>query len=196
MRRKNEEKKQNIKQAVIKLILEEGFHGASISKIAREAGVSPATVYIYYSSKDEMLREIYQEYADQVYSHLLEQIDKDMNGKQFIETILKTYYSYINEQEKVFYFVEQFSSCPSLADNCRDTEGCFKIFSLFDDLKEKIILKNIDNVIIYSMLFYPVKCIATRYRENQIEAESALAELIELIQETLLASDSNARKLE
>ncbi len=186
MRRKNEEKKQKIKQAVIKLILDEGFHGASISKIAREAGISPATVYIYYNSKDEMLREIYQEYADQVYSYLLDQIDENMSGKLLIETIIKTYYSYINEQEKVFYFVEQFSSCPSLVDKCRDTEGCSKIFSMFDELKEKTVIRNIDNVIIFSMLFYPVKCIATRYFDQEREADSALHELIELIQETLL----------
>ncbi|KUG05115.1 transcriptional regulator, tetr family [hydrocarbon metagenome] len=188
MRRKNEEKRENIKQAVIKLILDEGFHGASISKIAREAGVSPATVYIYYESKDEMLREIYQEYADQVYLYLLEQIDENMNGKQLIETIIKTYYSYIYEQDKVFYFVEQFSSCPSLVDKCRETEGCFQVFSLFDDFKEKNIIKKVDNVIIYSMLFYPVKCIATRYFNQEREAESALVELIELLQDTLLCS--------
>jgi AcrR family transcriptional regulator len=58
MRRKDDEKQKNIKEAVIKLILKEGFHGTSISKIAKEAGVSPATVYIYYENKDMMLQDI------------------------------------------------------------------------------------------------------------------------------------------
>ena len=47
MRKKDDEKRNNIKKAVVEVILEEGMNGASISKIAKSAGVSPATVYIY-----------------------------------------------------------------------------------------------------------------------------------------------------
>ena len=50
MRRKDDEKQRCIKNAVVQLILEEGFQGASVSKIAKSAGVSPATVYIYYDT--------------------------------------------------------------------------------------------------------------------------------------------------
>lgn len=188
MRKKDAEKKESIKQAVIKMILEEGFHGASIAKIAREAGISPATVYIYYASKDDMLKEIYEEYADQVYFYLLSKIDPNMSGRKLIDTWIRAYYAYIKEQEKVFHFVEQFSSCPSLSGNCRETEGCFRVFQIFDDLKGKGILKDIDNVIIHSMLFNTVKCIYLRYGENgeMDQTPAALLQLIDLLAETLL----------
>jgi AcrR family transcriptional regulator len=62
LRRKDDEKERCIKQAVIKVILDEGLQGASISKIAKLAGVSPATVYIYYENKESMLQDIYTEY--------------------------------------------------------------------------------------------------------------------------------------
>ena len=52
MRRKDDEKEQRIRHAVIELMLQEGFNGTSIAKIARLAGVSPATVYIYYENKE------------------------------------------------------------------------------------------------------------------------------------------------
>ena len=97
MRQKDEEKKESIKQAVIKLILEQGFHGASIAKIAREAGVSPATVYIYYANKDDMLREIYEEYADQAYFYLLGTINSNMSEQELINTMVRCFYDYINE---------------------------------------------------------------------------------------------------
>ncbi len=61
MRKKDDKKIEFIKKAVIKLILEFGFHGTSISKIAKKAGVSPATIYIYYENKDIMINEIYHE---------------------------------------------------------------------------------------------------------------------------------------
>ncbi|MCR4894101.1 MAG: TetR/AcrR family transcriptional regulator, partial [Eubacteriales bacterium] len=43
MRTKDPDKQKRIKDAVVELILREGIDGASVSKIAREAGVSPAT---------------------------------------------------------------------------------------------------------------------------------------------------------
>ena len=51
MRRKDDEKEQRIKEAVIEVVLAEGFGGASISKIAKCAGISRATVYIYHENK-------------------------------------------------------------------------------------------------------------------------------------------------
>ena len=57
--KRDDDKEKSIKEAVIKLILQEGFHGTSISKIAKAAGVSPATVYIYYENKEVMLQGIY-----------------------------------------------------------------------------------------------------------------------------------------
>jgi len=46
MRIKDADKQQRIKEAMVRLFLREGIDGTSISKIAREAGVSPATIYV------------------------------------------------------------------------------------------------------------------------------------------------------
>ena len=51
MRKKDDEKEQRIKEAVASLMLEEGWSGTSISKIARKAEVSPATVYTYSTAR-------------------------------------------------------------------------------------------------------------------------------------------------
>ena len=63
MRFKDEDKRQRIKDALVRLILRDGIDGVSVSKIAREAGVSPATIYVYYDSKEEMLAEVFREYS-------------------------------------------------------------------------------------------------------------------------------------
>lgn len=186
MRRKDDIKQQNIKQAVIKLILAEGFHGASISKIAKEAGVSPATVYVYYDSKDSMLHDIYREYQDEVYNYLYNKVRNDMSGEQFIESLVRAYYTYIIEYGEVFYFVEQFSSCPALLSSCNLVEGKSKITILFDDLKAKQIIKDVDNDSITAILLNPVKSIAIRYYSKGEAADPMLDDLIRMIQAALL----------
>ena len=186
MRRKDDNKQQNIKQAVIKLILAEGFHGASISKIAKEAGVSPATVYVYYDSKDAMLHDIYREYYEEVYTYLCNRVRTDMSGEQFVECLVRAYYTYIIEYEEEFYFVEQFSSCPALVSSCSVIEGRSKMSSLFDDLKAKQILKDVDNASINAVLFNPVKSVAVRYHNRGEAADIMLNDLIRMIQDALL----------
>ena len=113
MRKKDDEKVRSIKEAVIKLILQEGFHGTSVSKIAKMAGVSPATVYIYFENKEDMLHDIYQEYSEEIYDYLLDSIKRDMEGRQQIEVLIRSYYNYILENKEIFSFVEQFSNWPT-----------------------------------------------------------------------------------
>jgi AcrR family transcriptional regulator len=186
MRRKDDNKQQNIKQAVIKLILAEGFHGTSISKIAKEAGVSPATVYVYYDNKDAMLYAIYREYYDEVYYYLGSQVKRDMSGAQFIECLIRAYYTYIMEFGEEFYFVEQFSSCPALTCRCQVSQERSQLSAILDDFKKKHIIKNVDNASISAILFNPIKSIAIKYHDRTEEADSMLNDLINMIQDALL----------
>ncbi len=58
MRKIDENKKDAITQAVFQLTQEVGLVGLSIAKVAKLAAVSPATIYIYYKDKADMLSQI------------------------------------------------------------------------------------------------------------------------------------------
>lgn len=186
MRKRDDEKEKNIKEAVIKLILEEGFHGTSISKIAKRAGVSPATVYIYFENKDIMLQDIYNEYAEDIFNHLLGSISREMQGQQMIEVLITSYYDYICGNEEVFSFVEQYSHCPSLANRCTQKPGICKVNDLILEMKANRIIKNYSNDNLLAIMFYPVKSIAVDHCKSEDEKEQLLRELIYIIQDALL----------
>ena len=61
MRLRDEKKKEAIFDATIALVNEIGFAEASTAKIAKAANVSPATIYIYYKDKQDLLTSIYIE---------------------------------------------------------------------------------------------------------------------------------------
>ncbi|MBN1847020.1 MAG: TetR/AcrR family transcriptional regulator [Deltaproteobacteria bacterium] len=50
-----EVRKANLIKAAEKVFAEKGFHQATISEIARQAGVSDATIYEYFPTKEELL---------------------------------------------------------------------------------------------------------------------------------------------
>ena len=186
MRRKDNEKERCIKDAVIKLILQEGFHGTSISKIAKMAGVSPATVYIYFENKENMLQDIYSEVSEEIYDYLLGQIRCDMEGNQLIEMLVRSYYNYILEHREVFSFVEQFSNCPSLADSCSGKTGICNIYTLIANMKKNQIIKDYNNDNLLAIIFYPVKAIATDHHKTEEERAILLQEMIKIIQSAIL----------
>ena len=186
MRRKDDEKEKSIKEAVIRLILEEGFHGTSISKIAKAAGVSPATVYIYFENKEVMLQDIYNEYAEEIFNYLLDQVDMEMRGQQLIEILVRSYYDYIRENKEIFSFVEQFSHCPSLASGCTELKGICSINNLVAEMKSNQVIRDYSNDNLLAILFYPVKAIAVNNQKSEEERADLLREMIKIIQDALL----------
>lgn len=112
MRLKDENKIKSISEAAIKLIHEIGFAEASMSKIAKEAGVSPSTIYIYFENKEDMLNKIYL-YAKKKFFTALSQ-DVDFEGS-VIDILRKTYYNFydfIINEPVIFSFSEQFANSP------------------------------------------------------------------------------------
>ncbi len=186
MRKKDDEKQNSIKKSVVQLILQEGFQGTSISKIAKLAGVSPATVYIYYESKEEMLRDIYQEYAEEIFDFLLQKLVPEMTGEQLIEVLIREYYHYMITNAEIFHFVDQFSSCPALHEGCEVLQGPISLNTVLRSYKAQGILKNFNNENIWAMLFYPVKTIALRQHGNQADSQALLDEMIFIIRKALL----------
>lgn len=186
MRKKDDEKQKNIKDAVIKLILEEGFHGASMSKIAKEAGVSPATVYIYYQNKEAMLQDIYVEYSEDIFYFTLQKLAFDMEPSVMLERIIYNYYTYIKENQEIFHFVDQFSSCPSLSRTCSVNDGKKAFNKLLDEMKCKNIIKGYRNETLIAILLAPVKSVAMNVCSQVYGEELLLSEITKLIQEALL----------
>ena len=115
MRNKDFDKQNRIKEAMIRLILRDGIDGTSMSKIAKEASVSPATIYVYYESKEDMLSEVFREYAGKSYDYLMERIHPAMDAGELIEAIVRSCYHFSVEHEEIFSFVEQCSRCPTLS---------------------------------------------------------------------------------
>lgn len=61
-----EEKKAQIRNAGLELFAQEGYHGASISKIAKKAGISKGLLYNYFESKEDVVRDILEEGIQQM----------------------------------------------------------------------------------------------------------------------------------
>ena len=185
MRIRDCSKQQRIKEAMVRLILREGIDGTSVSKIAKEAGVSPATIYVYYNSKEEMLAEVFREYSTAPYRYLMQRVTEDMDGDTLIETIVRGCYSFSREHEEIFSFVEQCSRCPTLSESVSEEECSCDILDLIHDYQARGVLRSYSDWNMGAMLFAPVRFLSMNRCESNA-GEEHLTELIQMLQKLLL----------
>ncbi len=186
MRKKDDEKERRIRRAVMNLMLEEGLNGTSIAKIAKLAGVSPATVYIYYENKDDMLQDIYLQYSQEAVDYLLAGVQDTMDAAQLIETLARRYYAYVTHYPEAYCFVEQFAHCPSLSSRCCCQKSLQNILQWIEKQGQRPLTRHYSSESVSAILFYPIKAIAADERQDEHQKLQKLEELIEMIQKAIL----------
>ena len=162
MRTKDDEKEAALFEATVKLVNEIGFASSSVSKIAREAGVSPATIYVYYKNKEDLLVSTYIEIKLDLSKALL----RDFNDKLPIRDILRNVwfniFEYISNNLEYYKFVEQFSNSPySSLVNKKEVEQYFEpLFKVLQSGIEQKIIKNVNFDILTAFMYYPITVLA------------------------------------
>ncbi|MBK7866473.1 MAG: TetR/AcrR family transcriptional regulator [Ignavibacteriales bacterium] len=68
--REKHEKRRLILDKAMQLFVDEGYENVSIRKIAEKIEYSPATIYLYFSDKDEILGNLQKEGFDKFYDFL------------------------------------------------------------------------------------------------------------------------------
>ncbi|MCT4604028.1 MAG: TetR/AcrR family transcriptional regulator [Marinifilum sp.] len=76
MRKIDTNKIERIKVETKKLIVERGYHGASIAEIARRAQVSDGYLYRHYSNKSELVRDIFEKQLKQFHDFIIDLLDQ------------------------------------------------------------------------------------------------------------------------
>jgi AcrR family transcriptional regulator len=86
--RKKEQSQKAIIEAAMELFKLHGFKKASISEIARAAGVSPVTIYNHYGSKDGLVRETVKALMRRIMDKAWQIIHSDVPFPEKMETII------------------------------------------------------------------------------------------------------------
>jgi len=158
MRIKDDIKQNALFEATIKLVNEIGFAASSVSKIAKEAGISPATIYIYHTNKEELLVSTYIQIKKKMGTVIRENFDDSLPIRDILKNVWFKMFHYIARHPDYFQYTEQFSNSPyqSLVDK-HEIEKYFDpvINVLLRGIEQKII-KNVSFDILTAFIFHPI----------------------------------------
>lgn len=97
MRTRDENKVDLIHQKAIEMIVKEGLDGFGVNKLAKAAGISPATIYIYYKDRDDLIMQV----TLRASNHMLVESMKDFDPDASFEEGMK-----IQWRNRAKYFLE------------------------------------------------------------------------------------------
>jgi AcrR family transcriptional regulator len=89
--REREEMKERIVSTAIKMFLQEGYEQTSIRNIAEKIEYSPATIYLYYKDKDELLYDVQK----QAFEKLAQVFREKVTAKDPLKRLEQIMFTYV-----------------------------------------------------------------------------------------------------
>lgn len=109
---KHKGKREEILNAALEIIAERGFHGSPVSMIAKQAGVASGTLYVYFKSKDELIRELNRDVEGILRQVLAKDYPVDGSIRERFFHIGTHLINYFLSHPLHFRFMQQFHNSP------------------------------------------------------------------------------------
>ena len=163
-------------KATLHLVITEGFQGLSMSKIAKKAGIAPATIYVYFENTEEIINQLYLDLKELVVADIMQGYQVGMNTEKGFKLIWQNYFASIIKHRNEFQYLEQFSNSPYITQV--SIEEGRKQFQPFLDFFEKAMLngeiKKMPHGLVLALFIAPLSALAKNIisGNSQIDGES------------------------
>ena len=158
MRLKDESKRDAIFHATVYLLNKIGFNNISMSKIAKEAGVSPSTLYVYFDNKEDMLQKIYVDAKQQMVMAMCKNLHENRTVHENILQLCKNILDFSRDFNEYLLVIDQLSFTPLIEDISQDEIITMfqPIFTLMQRGVAEGLLKNVAPELLIGFCYYPI----------------------------------------
>ena len=169
MRIKDDTKVHTIFKASLKLIMQTGIAGLTMSKLAKEAGMATGTLYIYFKSKEDLLNSLYLKLNDESIERFLKGYDDTEPFRIGLKKIWINYLTHRIEHYEESVFLEQYYRSPFITkDHKRLAEKMKKpVHQLIQRGKREMLIKNdVDDEMLFLSLLGFIRELADEHVTN------------------------------
>ena len=155
---KSIDKKKALVKATVELVNNNGFHATPMSKIAKMANVSPATIYLYFENKQDLLNQTYIEVKATYTKYAFETYKETMAVEAGFELIWKRIANFKLHECENAMFLAQCDNTPIIDETSRQ-EGIKHLqplLNLWTRGKKEGIIKPISEYLLYAYAINPL----------------------------------------
>ena len=152
------DKKSALLNATLTLVNNHGFHNTPMSKIAKLAGVSPETIYLYFEHKQDLINSLYLEVKKSFSKSTFNGYDEQMSVKKGFEIIWFNIANYKLNQVRESTFLSQCDNSRMIDEAIRieGLKNLQPLLDLWERGKKEGIIKPLSDYILYAHTVYPL----------------------------------------
>ena len=170
---KSIDKRNALIKATIELVNNNGFHATPMSKIAKMANVSPATIYLYFENKQDLVNKTYIEVKEEYTTYAFETYNENMSVEAGFELIWKRIANFkLNECENAM-FLAQCDNTPMIDEASRQ-EGIKHLqplLDLWERGKKEGIIKPISDYLLYAYSINPLSFLMMAQKRDAFQLD-------------------------
>ncbi|TYB76276.1 TetR/AcrR family transcriptional regulator [Bizionia myxarmorum] len=175
---KSIDKRNALIKATIELVNNNGFHATPMSKIAKMANVSPATIYLYFENKQDLLNKTYIEVKAKYTDYAFATYNQDMTVEAGFENIWKRIADFkLNESENAL-FLAQCDNTPILDEPSlkQGIKHLQPLLDLWERGKQENIIKSVSNYLLYAYAINPLSFLMMAQKRGAFHLDKTLLE--------------------
>ena len=168
---KSIDKRNALIQATIELVNNNGFHATPMSKIAKMANVSPATIYLYFDNKQDLVNKTYIEVKACYTAYAFETYDETMPVEYGFKVIWKRIAEFKIKESANALFLAQCDNTPMIDEASRQ-EGIKHLQPLLDLWargKKEGIIKPLSDYLLYAYAINPLSFLMMAQNRGSIQ---------------------------
>lgn len=100
-RTRSSDKRERIITAAVKVFAAKGFYCARVSDVAREAGVADGTIYLYFASKEDLLRGLFEENMTRIITELREVVAGGTSAGDRLSRMFSAYVAFVRRDPEL-----------------------------------------------------------------------------------------------
>lgn len=168
MRTKDDNKRIAIYHAAMDTVTEKGVDNASMSTIAKAAGVSSSTIYVYFKNKADMINKLYLMAKEDSSMAMFSDLTDDMSVEKSMKSWMRNFYRYLVEHPAERSFLEQFHTSPTITEATRKAGLQFflPVIDILQRAVEEGIIKEIPPPLIIAFTFDPILSLARTHLQT------------------------------
>jgi len=155
---KSIDKRNALVKATIELVNNNGFHATPMSKIAKMANVSPATIYLYFENKQDLVNQTYIEVKAEYTKYAFATYDESMSVEAGFELIWKRIADFKLKECENAMFLAQCDNTPMIDELSRQQgiKHLQPLLDLWTRGKEEGIIKPLSEYLLYAYAINPL----------------------------------------
>jgi TetR/AcrR family transcriptional repressor of multidrug resistance operon len=169
MRIRDDNKIHAIGEKAVEMIVQQGFDGFSMQKLAKAAGVSPATLYIYYKDREDLIMQLWMASFKDMAEATLKNFDPEMSFSEGLRVQWMNRLKYCLKNPLQMQFMEQLRHSP-LQEKALDIMGAgfknaMKTFVLNAIKKNELVKVQVE--VYWSIAFAPLYGLIKFHQEGK-----------------------------